>query len=109
MPTPAQVIAPAIEQEIAPVVTAPAIAMGPAVCDDGANVFDEQLENHDPEEWNIHNDTESNRDDIVLSEEDDEDIKNEFDVCRWGVEYTPAMQKEFENADQTNIKRASAR
>ena len=35
-------------------------------------------------------------DDIVLYEEDDEDIKNDFDVCRWGVEDTPAMQKEFE-------------
>ena len=36
-------------------------------------------------------------------------MKNNFYVQGWGVEYTPAMQKEFENADQTNIKRISAR
>lgn len=91
----AQVTTPVIEPEI---------GMGLAALDGGANTVVEWVENHDPEEWNIHNDTKSEFDDIVLSDEEDEDRKNDFDVRGWGVEYTPAIQKEFEHVDQTSLK-----
>ena len=68
------------------------------VCDEEANDgVGERQDNYDPEEWDILNNMEIDFD--ILSDEDSEDLKNDFDVRVWGIEYTPAMMKEFTNAD----------
>ena len=77
--------APVIAQVTAPVI-APEIGTGLAALDGGENAVDEWVKNHDPEEYYIHNDTKSEFDDIVLYDEEDEDLKNDFDVREWGVE-----------------------
>ena len=45
----------------------------------------------------------------ISSDEDNEDLNNDFDVRERGIEYTPAMMKEFTNADSTNQNRIVAR
>ena len=50
-----------------------------------SNLVEDKVKNHDPEECDVNKD--AGGDFYLMSNEDDEDMNNDFDVRGWGVDY----------------------